>query len=170
MTLPPFQFVLDEYAEALHRHVWALVGPDEADDATQEVLIAALRAYPELRHTRNLRGWLWTIARNVAIDRYRHRQRRPQTTPLSDDEAGLSTPADPGETPEDQVAGGEEDELWVAVRGLPEGQRVAVALRFADDLSYREIADLLDCSEGAARQRVHEALVFLRQAFTEVPT
>lgn len=169
MTLPPFQLLLDEHAEALHRHVWALVGPDDADDATQEVLIAALRAYPELPHADNLRGWLWTIARNVAIDRHRHRQRRPQTTPLGDGDplAASSTRLDLGLGNEPGLAS---DELWSVVRRLPEGQRVAVALRFADDLSYREIAAMVGCSEGAARQRVHEGLAALRRVLTEVST
>ncbi len=44
MTLPPFQLFLDAHAEAIHRFLVALVGPQEADDVLQETLIAALRA------------------------------------------------------------------------------------------------------------------------------
>lgn len=150
MSLPPFQRVLDEHADALHRHVRALVGPNDADDVTQEVLIAALRAYPDLRDDSNLRGWLWTIARHKAIDRHRHDERRPQTVPLD------------GAGPAGRPGSEGDDELWEAVRRLPDGQRVAVALRFVDDLPYREIAAMLGCSEGAARQRVHDGLTALR--------
>lgn len=150
MSLPPFQRVLDEHADALHRHVRALVGPNDADDVTQEVLIAALRAYPDLRDDSNVRGWLWTIARHKAIDRHRHAERRPKTVPLD------------GAGPAGRPGSEGDDELWEAVRRLPDGQRVAVALRFVDDLPYREIAAAIGCSEGAARQRVHDGITALR--------
>jgi RNA polymerase sigma factor (sigma-70 family) len=156
VSLPPFQTLLDEHADALHRHVRALVGPNDADDVTQEVLIAALRAYPDLRDDANLRGWLWTIARHKAIDRARHAGRRPQTVQLDEAVAGRaprrSTPGD--ERPD--------DDLWAAVRRLPDGQRAAVALRFVDDMPYSEIATVIGCSEGAARQRVHDGIRALR--------
>lgn len=162
MSPPPFQTLLDEHAAALHRHVWALVGPDDVDDVTQEVLIAALRAYPDLRDGSNVRGWLWTIARHKAIDRHRRTQRRPQTVPLDEQAppaAGTNVAGAGGVGPD---AVDDPDDLWAAVRRLPDGQRAAVALRFVDDLSYRDIGAMLDCSEGAARQRVHEGLNALR--------
>ena len=49
------------------------------------------------------------------------------------------------------------------MRELPEGQRVAVALRFVADMRYRDIAAIAGCSEAAARQRVREALTTLRE-------
>ena len=55
----------------------ATVGPQEADDCLQETLIAALRAYPRLRDGSNVRAWLFTIARNKALDEHRSRARRP---------------------------------------------------------------------------------------------
>jgi RNA polymerase sigma factor (sigma-70 family) len=158
VSLPPFQRVLDEHAVALHRHVWALVGSNDADDVTQEVLLAAMRAYPDLRDDSNIRGWLWTIARHKAIDRHRHAGRRPQTVPL--DETGPPTAA----TSRQARLADPPDGLWEAVRQLPDGQRAAVALRFVDDLPYKEIAALVGCSEGAARQRVHDGLTALRGA------
>ncbi|QGG97077.1 sigma-70 family RNA polymerase sigma factor [Actinomarinicola tropica] len=148
--------LLDEHAVALHRHVRALVGANDADDVTQEVLIAALRAYPGLRDGSNLKGWLWTIARHKAIDRFRHDGRRPSTVPLEDDPGGGDGVVPPGA----------DDELWSAVRRLPDGQRAAVALRFVDDMPYREIAEVLGCTEGAARQRVHDGVKALRGEVT----
>jgi RNA polymerase sigma factor (sigma-70 family) len=160
VSLPPFQTVLDEHVDALHRHVRALVGPNEADDVTQEVLIAALRAYPDLRDDANLRGWLWTIARHKAIDRHRHSERRPRTVPLDETGAsGAARAAASSMLPFDPDGPGD---IWEAVRRLPDGQRVAVALRFVDDLPYSEIASVIGCSEGAARQRVHDGIRTLR--------
>jgi RNA polymerase sigma factor (sigma-70 family) len=150
VTLPPFQHFLDGHAGPIHRFLVAAVGPQEADDALQETLIAALRAYPRLRPGSNLRAWGMTIARNKAIDSARARGRRP--VPVGDvaDSAGAS-------------AGEWNGDLWAAVRELPPKQRAAVALRYAGDLSHRDVAVALECSEEAARRSVHEGLKRLRE-------
>ena len=57
------------------------------------------------------------------------------------------------------------DELWSAVSGLPPKQRSAVVLRFATDMAYAQIGEMLDCSEDAARRNVHEGLEKLRGEF-----
>src|SRR3954453_14572174 len=77
MALPPFQHALDDHRDSLARFLAATVGPQEADDCLQETLIAALRAYPRLRAGSNVRAWLFTIARNKALDEHRARVRRP---------------------------------------------------------------------------------------------
>jgi RNA polymerase sigma factor (sigma-70 family) len=59
-----------------------------------------------------------------------------------------------------------DEELWAAVRSLPPKMRAAVVLRFVNDLSHREIADVLDCSEAAARRSLHEGLTKLREEWT----
>jgi RNA polymerase sigma factor (sigma-70 family) len=53
--------------------------------------------------------------------------------------------------------------VWARVRDLPAKQRAAVLLRFVGDLSHREIAAALDCSEDAARRSTHEGLKRLRE-------
>src|SRR4051812_50153669 len=77
MSLPPFQLALDEHRDSLMRFLAATVGPQEADDCLQETLIAALRAYPRLRRDSNVRAWLFTIARDKALDEDRARGGRP---------------------------------------------------------------------------------------------
>ncbi|MGI8585098.1 MAG: RNA polymerase sigma factor, partial [Thermoleophilaceae bacterium] len=74
---PPFQAFLDEHRSAVLAFLLATVGPVEADDCFQETFLAALRAYPDLRDGRNLRGWVMTIAHRKAIDAVRARARRP---------------------------------------------------------------------------------------------
>ncbi|HEX8053784.1 MAG TPA: RNA polymerase sigma factor [Thermoleophilaceae bacterium] len=150
MTLPPFQAFLDAHAEAIHRFLVALVGPQEADDALQETLIAALRAYPRLRPGSNLRAWGLSIARNKAIDSTRARARRPVPVAAS---VEVAVPA-----------GAEPDgEVWAAVRVLPAKQRTAIALRYAADLRHREVALAMGVSEEAARRSVSDGLKRLRE-------
>src|SRR3954466_13255832 len=157
MPLPPFQAALDEHRDSVARFLVASVGRQDADDCLQETLLSALRAYPRLRPGSNVRAWLFTIARNKAMDS--HRARRRQPVPV-------------GETIDDARGGhspdldGEDEELWAAVRELPGKQRAAVTLRFVNDLSHREIATVLDCSEAAARRSLHEGLTKLREGWT----
>jgi RNA polymerase sigma factor (sigma-70 family) len=154
MALPPFQLTLDEHRDSLARFIAATVGPTDADDILQETLISALRAYPRLRDGSNVRAWLFTIARNKALDEHRARARRPVPVASGLDSAVDSRPGD-----------GPDAELWSAVRELPPKQRAAVVLRFVNDLPHREIARVLDCSEAAARRNLHEGLAKLREEY-----
>jgi RNA polymerase sigma factor (sigma-70 family) len=154
VSLPPFQVFLDEHAEPIHRLLVALVGPQEAEDALQETLIAALRAYPRLRAGSNLRAWGMAIARNKAIDSARARGRRP--VPV--DGAGEGLAAAP--------ASEHDAELWAAVRELPQRQRTAVALRYAADLSHRDVGAAMGCTEEAARRSAADGIKRLREVLT----
>ena len=157
MPLPPFQSTIDEHSPAVGRFLVATVGPQEAEDCLQDTLLSALRAYPRLRPGSNVRAWLLTIARNKAMDSHRARVRRP--VPVGET---LERP-DPGADPIEASA---DEELWHAVRELPPKQRAAVTLRFVNDLSHREIAVVLECSEAAARRSLHEGLTRLREDWT----
>lgn len=154
MPLPPFQAALDEHRDAVARFLVASVGPQEADDCLQETLIAALGAYPRLRPGSNVRAWMLTIARNKALDSHRARTRRP--VPVGAPDSGGSV----------EDGDGPDAELWAAVRDLPPKQRAAVVLRYVNDLSHREIAAVLGCSEAAARRSLHEGLTKLREDWT----
>ena len=151
MPLPPFQAVLDEHRDTVARFLVAWVGPQEAEDALQETLISALRAYPRLRSGSNVRAWMLTIARNKATDSHRARARRPVLV------------GEPLDTPTTDDVPEQDEELWGAVRELPPKQRAAVTLRFVGDLSHGDIATVLECSEAAARRSLHEGLTKLRE-------
>ena len=111
--------------------------------------MAALRNYETLDGD-NPRAWVMTIARNKAIDHHRARARR--AIPKADlPEVAAPAPAE------------RDPELWAEVDRLPDKQRAAVALRFAGDLRYREVAIAMDTSEEAARRNVHEGLRKLRE-------
>ncbi len=149
VRVPPFQRFLDEHREPVYRFLVAAAGRAEADDAFQETFLAALRAYPRLREGSNLRAWVMTIAHRKALDTHRSRRRRPDPVEEVPERAATDA-ADP------------DPELWAAVRGLADGQREAVLLRYVADLPYRDVAAVLGCSEEAARQRVRDGLRRLR--------
>jgi RNA polymerase sigma factor (sigma-70 family) len=156
VSLPPFQALLEAHRADLYRFLVASVGPTDADDCFQETVISALRAYPRVRNASNLRGWLLKIAQRKAIDSHRARSRRPLPVESVPERGGSD-------------AGGSvnsEPELWTAVRELPPKQRTAVFCRSVMGMSYAELAELLDCSEDAARRNVHEGLSRLRKEWT----
>ena len=156
MALPPFQSFLDRHASELLRFLVAMVGPDEAEDCFQETCLAALRAYPRLRAGSDLRAWAFTIARRKAIDAGRARRRRPAPVPEADD--GVPAP--------DALSAAEDRGAWAPLAALPVRQRAAVFLRVAAELPHREVAQILDCSEEAARRSAHEGLTRLRREMT----
>ena len=151
MNLPPFQMLVDEHAPSLHRFLCGMVGPIAADDCLQETFLAALRSYEGLRHSRNLRGWLFTIAHRKGID---HLRKYSREWPFA------SVPDQPSQ-PEPM----RDTELWGRVAGLPEKQRAAVTLRYLGDLAYADIAAVMAISEPAARQNVRAGLASLRKDY-----
>jgi RNA polymerase sigma factor (sigma-70 family) len=156
-TLPPFQRLLDEHAPDLHRFLVASVGPHDGADCFQETVVAALRAYPGLRHADNLRGWLFTIAHRKVID---HVRRRARAVPVADPPEIRAAPAtEPDGLGAVALA---DPELWAAVRALPPKQRTAVVQRHLLDRPYDEVAEIIGCSEEAARQNVRAGLQRLR--------
>jgi RNA polymerase sigma factor (sigma-70 family) len=147
---PPFQQLLDVHGADLHRFCLAQAGPHHGPDVFQEMVLSALRAYPELADDRNLRGWLFTIAHHKVLDHHRATARRP--VPSADVPTVATTDAQALDA-----------DLWVAVGRLPDKQRGAIALRYLGDLPYAEIGVVLGCSEAAARQNVRAGLAALRQ-------
>jgi DNA-directed RNA polymerase specialized sigma24 family protein len=150
VTQPPFQRFLDSNRDEVWRFLVAAVGRDAADDCFQETFMAALRAYPRTR-VENPRAWVLTIAHRKALDHHRARARRPAPVGALPD-----VPAPVAAEP----AG---DGVWGRVRELPPKQRAALLLRYAGDLSHREVAAALGCSEEAARRSAHEGLKRLRE-------
>ena len=138
----------------VHRFLIATVGHSDADDCYQETWLAALRAYPRLRHAQNLRSWIFTVAHRKVIDHVRARRRR--ALPVGD----VPEPA-----PVQDVTRLSDDAVWGHVRGLPDKQRTAVFLRFAADLDYAQIGQALECSEPAARQNVRAGLATIRKGW-----
>jgi RNA polymerase sigma factor (sigma-70 family) len=149
-ALPPFQTLLDDHAAEVMGVLRGAVGRTDADDCFQETFLAALRAYPSLKDSENLRGWLLTIAHRKAIDHHRANGRRP--VPVAETAEVAVEAAEPAD-----------DGIWELVGALPPKQRAAVALRYACDLPHAEIAAALGCSPEAARRSLHEGMKRLRE-------
>jgi RNA polymerase sigma factor (sigma-70 family) len=145
--IPPFERFYLAHRDEVLGYLRRLLGP-RADDAWQETFLRALRAYGRLRHGRNLRAWVFTIATNVALDELRVKPRA--------DVAHAPEPA--SELRRDAYR-----ELEHLTGALPPTERAAVVLRYGYDLAYAQIAEALGSSEEAARAAASSGVRRLRR-------
>lgn len=155
--MQPFEQVVTEHGAVVLRVCRALLRGGDADDAWSETFLSALTAYPTLRPDSNVRAWLVTIAHRKAIDQIRGASRRP--LPI-DNLPELATAQD--------ITG--DEELRSALGQLTDRQQHAVVYRHIGDLSYDDIAELLECSKDAARRTVADGLIKLRDIYGERKT
>jgi RNA polymerase sigma factor (sigma-70 family) len=135
-----------------------------AEDVAQETFVRAYRAlkrYPEQRVLElHLRPWLARIALNAARNAVRGRKQHDE---LGDDAATLK---DAGEGPMQIAERNDERRMWSRLlTQLPDRYRLAVALRYIDDLSYPELAETLGRPLGSVKSDVHRGTALLRAAF-----
>jgi RNA polymerase sigma-70 factor (ECF subfamily) len=149
-----------EHAAALYRLAYHLTGnADEAEDLTQETYLRAYRGFAGFRGG-DIRAWLFTILRHVFQDECRRRRRMP-TIVSTDDDAGAFTPQDAGtwmpsaETEAFRRLPSEAVER--AFAALAPDWRLVVLLADIEELSYREIADVMEIPVGTVMSRLHRA-------------
>ena len=154
-----------EYSGCIHSYAFHLLGNQEdADDVTQEVFIRAHAHLGEVRDSGRLRPWLYRIATNLCMDALRRRTRQRRlfgiAVPLGGEHGDdLTPPLDvpqPGSTATiDGVA--ERDHIARVLRRMPPKYRSCLLLHSSYGLTYREIADTLEISPGAAAVRLTRA-------------
>lgn len=131
----------------------------DAEDLVQETFLRAYRGFHRFEPGTNIRAWLFTILHRARTDAFRRAGRSPQTVEMVDD--GPAVPA-----PQEALASGAED-IERALATLPEVFRVAVVLRDVEELSYDEIAGVLDIPIGTVMSRIHRGRALLRAALSK---
>jgi len=162
----------DEVYERFRRPVWRLSrrfteSEEEALDTTQEVFIRVWRGLPGFRGESKLSTWVFQIAWNYLRAHRRKMGRQPFAVgedPNHDLDL-VDVTADPRPDAERRAAASEMlDLVEAALRDLPEHYQIVVWLRDGEDLSYEEIANVLDVPIGTVRSRISRARALLRQA------
>jgi RNA polymerase sigma-70 factor, ECF subfamily len=127
-----------------------LLRGEEADDAFQDVWLDVFRHLPRLADPQALRAWLYRIARDRAYGRLRKARR---TEPLLD-EGSVIDPAPPSE---DDFSAEDAARIHAGLDKLPTEQREVLVLRFLEEMTYEEIAQVVGCQLGTVRSRIHYA-------------
>lgn len=148
-----FERLVAQYDRKLRYYVRRLVRPQEGeDDVLQSIWLAVWSQLPRLRRPEAFRAWLYRIARNIAYQSVR----RPATAPLEED---FPAPTEP----EEQFSPEEAAEVHAALDRLSPAHKEVLVLRFLEDMSYEEIVDVVGCSLGTVRSRIHYAKRSLRK-------
>jgi len=154
-----FQALVSRYAVELLGYFRRRTGEEAAEDLLQETLLRLHKAAPRFVPQATFRTYLYTIARNLALNH--HRDSRASVA--LDPEAGpVERDPDPLESQE------RSDRVRRAVEGLSEPLRDVVLLRHYQGLSFREIAGILSVPEGTAMRRMSDALLRLRDALGDL--
>ena len=158
-----FAILYDRHVDGVYRFVCARLGnAAAAEDVTAEVFVKALRGISGYRDRgRPFACWLYRIAANAVADHFRH---EPVSRELSD---GLPDPATQVEAT--AIRRLEVQDVWRLIERLPPQQRVAMTLRFRDDRSAREAAEVMGKSEAAVKLLIYRAVGRLRSEVATVP-
>jgi RNA polymerase sigma factor (sigma-70 family) len=138
---------------------------EDAEDIAQQTFARALAHLDELRKPAAARGWLCRIAANLCVDEFRRRQQLNLDMDSDSDGSGLAdddpqiTPAVALEQKETRLA------VWSAALTLPPQQRLALALREWQEMSYAQIARALDTNVSAVETILFRARQGFRQAY-----
>ncbi|MEZ4225801.1 MAG: sigma-70 family RNA polymerase sigma factor [Polyangiaceae bacterium] len=166
----------DDFERESLQHLGALLGvatrltrnPVEAEDLVQDALVKAFRARDQFAPGTNMRAWLMRIVTNTFINRYRRGGLEravlegPDADPLADGWVS-TTSMEALRDPEGQALRPVlEKEIQAALDELPEEFRLAVVLADVEELSYKEIGDIMGCPIGTVMSRLHRGRRLLK--------
>lgn len=153
--------IYDQYVDRIYSYIYHRVGqPDIAEDLTGQVFMRMLEAVQGGRGWRSsFSGWLCRIAHNLVIDHYR-RRKRATFVDLEDAAPVQAQTGDPVRFSETQY---ERERLRSALAKLTDEQAQVISLRFLEDLSIAEVAEMLDKTEGAVKALQYRAVLALRR-------
>ena len=165
-----FAGLVEKYKQPIINLCWRTLGdPTEAEDLAQNAFVQAYKSAARYEASAKFSTWLFTIARNLCLNEIRRRSRHPadsldQTYEDSDDQPMHQVEDRRVTAPPDELLRGElEDKVEEAILSLPENQRTALLLCRQDELSYEEMAKILDCSVSAVKSLIHRGRETIKQ-------
>jgi RNA polymerase sigma-70 factor, ECF subfamily len=158
-----FLALYDRYLNKVYHRVRSRIPPQHAEDVTQEIFIAVLRSIERFESRSRFSTWLYTIVSRHIADFYRHRRRHEEDQAISLDSAEfmLSTPAFEHER------GDEKALIQQAFQDLPDHYQEIILMRFADGLTFAEIAEEREQTLEATKSLYRRAIQALRDMIGE---
>ncbi len=153
-----------ENMDALYGYAMMLTrNRSEAEDLVQETCVRAIRAIRYLRADSNVKSWMLTILRNTWLNQLRKQRTTPNLIELDADEITTNVVVEPSKGPHAlYVSKLESEQVREAIQQLPMDFREVILLREYEELSYQEIAHVLDCPVGTVMSRLARARAKLR--------
>src|SRR5438105_2143455 len=141
----------------------------EAEDIAQNVFVQVYKSAERYKVSAKFSTWLFTITRNLCLNEIRRRSRHPaqsldEVSAENEDQPRHQVEDLKNHSPPDTLLQKElEEKVELALAALPEKQRTALLLCRQDELSYEEIAEVLECSLSATKSLIHRARETLKQ-------
>jgi RNA polymerase sigma-70 factor (ECF subfamily) len=171
-----YEELIEKYEQQLYGMIYRLLGNQtDAADVVQEVFLKVFRTINSFRERSSLRTWIYRIAVNEAHNHRRWFARHCRCEVSMEEQSGeypgpLAYTADPGRSPYEQTLDSENRTLIEQALGrINPLFRTAVVLRDIQNLSYEEIAEILQVSLGTVKSRILRGREALRREITERP-
>jgi len=165
-----FAELVEKYKQPVMNLVYrSLHDEAEAEDLAQNVFLQVYKSAKRYESRAKFSTWLFTIARNLCLNEIRRRSRHPadslEAAHAEHEDQPRQQFEDKGNIapPEKLLHGELAQKIEEALAGLPENQRTAILLCRQEDLSYEEIAKILDCSLSATKSLIHRGRETLKQ-------
>jgi len=140
-----------------------VIDHDDADDITQEVFIKVHKAIDQFREDSQLYTWIYRIATNECLS-FLNRKRKRFFLPIEDVAGQLSVKVDSAPAMEgDEI----QKKLQKALLKLPDKQRLVFNMRYYDELSYEDMAEITKTSVGALKASYHHAVKKIEEFLTD---
>ncbi|MFI5114533.1 MAG: RNA polymerase sigma factor [Terriglobales bacterium] len=158
-----YAWLIGEFHQPIYNLVYRVVqDPSDAADTTQEVFLKVFRGMKQFHGESSLKTWIYRIALHEAANRrrwwFRHKAHETSIEPVEAggyEFAGEERLVDPGESPFENFAHAEvRAAVERALRDVPEPFRTALVLRDLEEMSYEEIAEVLQISLGTVKSRI----------------
>ena len=168
---PAFDVLLNRYKSSLHSYIYYIVRDrDLTEDVFQETFVKAIVTIKQGRYseTGKFKAWIMRIAHNLIIDNFR--QERNENT-ISNDEVDVDLFNDirlcDGTAEDEMVQNQVYDDVKKLVRHLPDNQREVLEMRYYQDMSFKEIAEVTGVSINTALGRMRYAILNMRRMAEE---
>jgi RNA polymerase sigma-70 factor (ECF subfamily) len=161
-----FDALFLKYQEFVYNIVYGIIGlAEEARDVTQDVFLQVYRSLPSFRCRSRFATWLYRIAVNRALDSARAAKNR-RWLPLKEAHKAVSRPAADPTTATSHHA--EHDAVQRVLMEVPWQHRDVLVLRYFQELSLEEIAEVLQCSVTAVKVRLHRARRYFKEKYMQI--
>jgi RNA polymerase sigma-70 factor (ECF subfamily) len=166
-----FKTLVDTYQDKVYNTIFSFVHhPDEALDLSQDVFVEVFQSLPSFKGNSSLSTWIYRISVNKSLNYLRKKRHTPfsflfRKAELKNAELLLTDPADESPDAHEKMENRElELHLRLAIDQLPERQRTAFILDKFEDLSYKQIAEVMQISLSSVESLIHRAKINLRTA------
>jgi RNA polymerase sigma-70 factor (ECF subfamily) len=154
--------LVERHSAALARFAVSVGAEQEVEELVQDTFVRAFASIDSFRGESSLRTWLFTIQRRLLLDRRRAQRRNRRQVAIDERDAVTQYGA-----LDAVVADETEARVRKTVEGLSPMQKEVFTLRVAGGLSYKEIADIVGSTEGAARVHYHNALRAVKELLSD---